>query len=256
MNHNDKPRKPRALITGASSGFGREFALIFAREGWDLVLAGRDAGRLEETARAARAAGAEVSAVAADLSSPAGTRAVVAAAGDVDALVNNAGFGSGGPFAQEDPAATRGMIATNVAALVELTQALLPGIVAKKGRILNVASTGAFVACPNAAVYCATKAFVLSFTEAIATELAGTGATATALCPGASATGFARTAGLEGAKLFASAMGAREVAEAGYRAMMKGRRVRVPGLRNALLAFSVRFTPRPLAAAIAGALMG
>ena len=148
------------------------------------------------------------------------------------------------------------MIRLNVTVLTLLTRAVLPGLVERKsGKILNVASTGSFQPCPGMAVYGATKAFVLSFSEAVAEELAGTGVSVTALCPGATATRFADRAAMGSTSLFRNAMSAETVARVGVRALLKGNRVRVPGLLNNLMAFSVRVSPRRVVASVAKIMM-
>lgn len=181
-----------ALITGASSGVGREMARHLHRRGNEVVITARSAGALEELA--AELGGAQV--VVADLSQPEGVDAVVEAVERVDLLVNNAGFGDYGPFVKAERARLRGMVELNSAALTELTRVYLPSMVERHaGQILNVASTAAFLAGPEMAVYSATKAFVLSFSEAIAEEVRGTGVTVTAFCPGAFSSGFQDAAG-------------------------------------------------------------
>jgi len=243
---------PTALITGASGGIGLELARIFAREGYGLVLVARSRERLDEIARELKPASVQV--IAKDLTLPGAAQEIQREAPKVDVLVNNAGYGVYGPFVKTPLAAEIGMIQLNVTVLVALTKLYLPGMVAaKNGRIMNVASTAAFQPGPLMAIYYATKAFVLSFSEAIANELQGTGVTVTALCPGPTATGFIAEAKLEKSRLFKlmKPMDARTVAEAGYRALMAGKPVVVTGLMNKVLAQSVRFSPRSLVAKIA-----
>ena len=244
--------RPLALITGPSSGIGEELARVFAREGWDLVLVARSADRLSALAAELKAAhGTESLVIPADLADPAAPPAVWRALGGrpLDALVNNAGYGVGGAIAETPTDAEIRMFQVNVMALVHLVKLALPGMVARRtGRILNVASTAAFQPGPFLAGYYATKACVLSYTEALAEELRGTGVTATCLCPGPTRTDFYRRAGTEGVgytKAF-GLMPARDVAEAGYRGMMAGEPLVIPGLLNRLGAFSVRFLPRRL----------
>lgn len=246
-------RRPVALVTGASSGIGAELARILARERHDLVLVARTAPALEGLAAELRAAhDVAVTVAPADLAAPDGVDRVVAALADAgrspDVLVNNAGFGASGHFDEIPWATQRDMIAVNVTALTGLTRRLVPPMVARgHGRVLNVASTAAFQPGPLMAVYYATKAYVLSFSEALAEELRHTGVTVTALCPGPTATGFAAAAGMTGSRLFRTGgiVGdARTVAAAGYRAMCRGRRVAIPGRLNQLVAFSTRLVPR------------
>jgi short-subunit dehydrogenase len=167
----------------------------------------------------------------------------------VDVLVNNAGFGLNGRFAETDLDRELAMIQVNIAALTHLTKLFLKPMVERgRGRILNVASTAAFQPGPLMAVYYASKAYVLSFSEAIAEELGGTGVTVTALCPGPTATGFAEAAEMTNSRLFKlkKPMTSMDVAKAGYRAMQRGKRIVVTGAMNKLLAQSVRISPRAL----------
>lgn len=252
-----KPGPGSALVTGASSGIGYELAKRFARDGHDLVLVARSRGRLAEVGRELGAsAGIKVKLIPKDLSRPGSAREVfdelVRESIPVRFLVNCAGFGIWGSFVETDPAAEREMTQLNMVTLTELTRlALKEMLLRKEGRILNVASTAAFQPGPRMAVYYATKAYVLSFSEALADELAGTGVTVATLCPGPTRTGFGGRARMEGTHLFRlGAMDAAAVAEAGYRGLMKGRGVIVPGLRNKLLALSVRLSPRKVVTAI------
>ncbi|MFG1478258.1 SDR family oxidoreductase [Xanthobacter sp. V4C-4] len=245
-----RPALRFAVVTGASSGIGLALALRLARDGFDLVLVGRDADRLDAAADAVAALGRRVAVRQVDLADPA---ALEAFATDLEAqvpdvLVNNAGFGAYGRFAEIDPAVTADMIATNVGALARLTAAVLPGMRARgSGRVLNVASTGSFAPLPFSAVYGASKAFVLSFSEAVAEELKGSPVTVTALCPGPTATRFFDRAGWDGTRLFKGPMASAEtVAEIGFTAMMAGRRLAVVGWLNRLLIFSIRLAPRRL----------
>jgi short-subunit dehydrogenase len=242
--------RPLALVTGPSSGIGEELARVFAREGWDLALVARSADRLAALADELRTAhGTESLVIRADLADPAAPGAVWRVLGGraLDALVNNAGCGVRGAIAEIPTDAEIGMFQVNLLALVHLLKLALPGMIARrKGRILNVASTAAFQPGPFLAGYYASKACILSYTEALAEELRGTGVTATCLCPGPTRTDFYRRAGLEGVG-YTTALGlmpARDVAEAGYRGMIAGRPLVVPGLINRLGAFSVRFLPR------------
>jgi hypothetical protein len=250
-----------ALVTGASSGLGVEYAKLFAADRHDLVLVARRQDRLEALAASLRSAhGVKVSVVAADLAAAPGPARVVEEAGrlglQIDFLVNNAGLGGSGAFADLPLERELEMIGVNITALVSLTRALLPAMVARKrGRILNVGSTAGFPPGPFMAVYYASKAFVNSFTEALWYELRGTGVTATVSCPGATATEFAGVAGNDRSLLFRlGAAPAATVARQGYRAMMKGKPMVVHGLRNKLTVQSLRLSPRALSRAIAASL--
>ena len=250
--------RPVALVTGASSGLGLELATIAARDGHDLVLVARRRDRLESIGKGLREEfGAAVTIIVRDLAESETARVVtqeVEARGlSVDLLVNNAGLGVHGPFAETPLDKELAMIRVNLVALTELTKRVLPGMIARgRGRILNVASTAAFQPGPLMAVYYATKAYVLSFSEAIASEVAGSGVTVTALCPGPTRTEFGKAAGMLETRLFRSPLvkDARSVAEAGYRGMKRGRRVVIPGIGNWILAEAVRFTPRRLVTAV------
>ena len=241
------------LITGASSGIGRELARLFADDGADLVLCARGEGRLRELAgELAAGYGVEAQVVPADLSRPGSPDEIMETLAqrhiDVDVLVNNAGFGAHGPVAGIGVQRQLEMIEVNVAALTRLTALLLPGMLARRrGAILNIASTAAFQPGPHQAVYCATKAYVLSFTEALAEEVRGSGVRVTCLAPGATDTGFAAQAGMVGTRLFRrGVMDAGRVARAGHDGLRRGRTLVIPGLRNRALAFSVRLSPRAL----------
>jgi short-subunit dehydrogenase len=250
-----------ALITGASSGLGTDFARLFARDGHDVVLAARRRDRLEALAAELSASHrVEAHVVPADLGDPAAPRRIHDEVGrlglEVDYLVNNAGFGTTGAFAEADLRRQVEMVQVNVASLVELTGLFLPGMIARKrGRILNIGSTAGFQPGPFMATYYASKAFVNSFTDALAWELAGTGVTATVSCPGATATEFAGHAGNDTSLLFKlGAADAAGVAAEAYRAMMAGKRMVVHGMLNKVAAQSVRVSPRSVALALAGRL--
>ena len=253
-----------ALVTGASSGIGWEIAKLFAEDRQDLVLVARNRKKLEQLARDLTSAfGVSVRVMVKDLSDPKVPPQIFAELAqvkiEVDALVNNAGFGVYGPFAQTDIDKELDMIEVNVKAVTHLAKLALPGMLGrKKGRILNVASTAAFQPGPLMAVYYATKAYVLSFSEAIANELEGSGVTVTALCPGPTETEFQKDAGLEETRLFTGPLvsDARSVARAGYEGMKRGRRIVIPGIGNKLLVQTVRFTPRRLVTAVARRIQG
>jgi uncharacterized protein len=244
--------KHTALVTGASGGIGLELARLFASDGHDLVLVARSEEKLREVGEQLQTAHSiATTVVASDLSKPNAARDLVATlrAGsiEIDVLVNNAGFGLSGPFLDNDPRTQRDLLQLNVVALTELTRLLLPPMVARhSGRILNIASTAAFAPDPFAAVYGATKAYVLSFSEAIGEELRHSGVTVTALCPGPTQTGFSAAAGADSTRLYTKqkAMSSADVARAGYAGLNHGRRVVVTGLRNKLLVQSARMSPR------------
>jgi uncharacterized protein len=246
------------LITGASSGIGLELARIAARERHDLVLVARREGVLREVARELHDRhGIRVEVMAADLGQPGAAADVVARLHllgiEIDALVNNAGFGVYGPFTETALESELQMIQLNIVALTELTKRLLPGMIARRsGRILNLASLASFFPGPLMAVYYATKAYVLSFSEAIANELEGTGVTVTALCPGPTASGFQSAASLQESKLVIgkTLATARGVAEDGYAAMMAGKSLVVSGWSNKLVAQTPRFMPRKAVTAL------
>ncbi len=236
---------PTALITGASSGIGLELARILARERYDLVLVARNGQRLEEIA--AELKPAKVQTIQKDLTLAGATEDIHRAIAKVDVLVNNAGYTVFGKFAETPLADELNMMQLNMTALVVLTKLYVPGMIAAgSGRILNVASTAAFQPGPLMAIYYATKAFVLSFSEAIGNELEGTGVTVTALCPGPTASGFQERGKMQDSRLVKGKkiMDARTVAEAGYKAMIAGKPVVIPGVKNKLLAQSIRFSPR------------
>lgn len=245
-----------ALITGASAGLGVEFARQLAKRGYALVLAARRKDRME--ALAAELGNAR--AVAIDLSehgSAAKLIADVEAAGEqVDLLVNNAGFGLIGRFAKRDPERLREMIDLNIGTLTDLCRIVAPQMIERgSGGILNVASTAAFQPGPNMAVYFATKAYVLSFTEALHEELKPHGVKVSCLCPGPTRTEFGEVAGFGGNGMFDRvAMEAPEVVAAGLRGLEKNKAVVVPGLTNKIGAASTRFAPRPIVRKIAGAI--
>jgi short-subunit dehydrogenase len=234
-----------ALVTGASVGIGYELAKLLARDGYELFLVARNSPKLDEVARELKG-----TAVAADLSDREGAGRVFAALqGAVpDVLINNAGFGMVGAFVEQELKTHLDMIQVNVTSLVELTRLFLPGMIARgSGQVMNVASTAAFQPGPLMAVYYASKAFVLSFTEAISEELRRTGVTATALCPGPTSTEFQARSGAEKTKIFTSGvkvMTAAEVARIGYAAMLQGKAVAITGWQNRLGAEGIRLAPR------------
>jgi short-subunit dehydrogenase len=245
-----------ALITGASGGIGLELARLFAAGGYDLVLVARSAGRLEELAGELRGRhGVAARALAKDLAAPESPeeifRELEAAGVAVDVLVNNAGFATFGPFVEIDLGKELEELQLNVVTLTHLTKKFLPGMLARRrGGVLNVASTAGFQPGPLMAVYYATKAYVISFSEALAEELGGTGLTVSVLCPGPTETGFQRRAGMENSRLFSGLLrvaDAASVARAGYEGFRAGKRVVIPGLINKAGVQAIRATPRALA---------
>jgi uncharacterized protein len=252
------PDRKTALITGASFGIGLELARIFARENHNLVLVARSADRLRQLAsELEKAHGTRSLILAVDLTEPGASTYVLdqTARADVvvDVLVNNAGFGQYGLFAESDLEECLRQIQLNVTTLTHLTRLYLPEMIGRgSGRILNVASTAAFQPGPLMAAYYATKAYVLHFSEAIANELQGTGVTVTCLCPGPTATEFQKRANIAGIRLTKyGCMDAPTVAEDGYRALMAGKPVVISGFKNWLVAQSIRFAPRRMATAVA-----
>ena len=246
------------LITGASSGIGLDLARIFAAKKFDLLLTARTEAKLRELARELeRQHKIEAHVIVSDLALPDGPHRIfseiVRLGLPIDNLVNNAGFGAYGEFKDIRLQEELDMIQVNVASLTHLTNLALPQMVKReRGRIMNVASTAAFQPGPLMAVYYATKAYVLSFSEALANEVRPYGVTVTCLCPGATSTGFAARADMEKSRLFKMPkMTSRAVAMAGYKGMMRGRTLVVPGLLNKVMAQSVRVSPRKMVTAVA-----
>lgn len=261
----DNPARPLALVTGASSGIGAALARELASHGHDLVITARRAPELEALAAELRSRGAATTVLVKDLSVPGAARELAAEIEArrlvIDVLINNAGFGDAGSFVRADPDRIDAMLELNVAALTALTRALLPGMVSRKrGRVMLVSSTAAFQPGPNMAVYCASKAYVLSLGEAIARELRGTGVTVTTLCPGATHSEFAKVSGAESLPLFRSAlvprMSAASVASTGYNALVRGKPVVITGVVNKLVAFSGRVFPRAVVFPVVRLLLG
>ena len=249
------------LITGASGGIGYELAKLFARDRHNLVLVARSAEKLTQVAAELQKNGVTVKTIALDLSAPPAPRFLfdqlqrenIA----VDILINNAGFGVFGEFAQMPEEEILGQINLNISALTELTRLFLPPMIARRsGRIMNVASVAGFQPGPLMAVYYATKAYVVSFSEAIANEvrkndMRNSGVTVTCFCPGATHTAFAQRAGIEESRLFKlGAMSAEKVALDGYRAVMEGRTLVISGAHNWVIAQSTRFAPRKMVTAV------
>jgi uncharacterized protein len=241
-----------ALITGASNGIGLELAKLFAAAKNDLVLVARSGDKLKRLADELIAQfGISVKLIVADLSKMDQVEQVYDACMteniQVDYLVNNAGFGDFGFFYERDWNKTEQMIELNVTSLTKLCRLFIPLMVQREsGKVLNVASTAAFQPGPTMAVYYATKAYVLHFSEAIQNELEKTGVTVTALCPGATESGFQAASAMEESKLVKGKKlpSSAEVAKFGYNAMMKGRAVAVHGFMNKFMAMGYRFFPR------------
>ncbi len=247
-----------ALITGASAGLGTEYARLFAAAGHRVVLVARRQDRLEALATTLRADhDVDVRVMAADLSDRDAVRDLHRRLTDdgvtVEYLVNNAGFGQTGAFIDLDVDGALGQVDVNIAALTHLCGLYLPEMAARgRGRVLNIASTAGFQPGPYMAVYYATKAYVISFSEAVAHELKGTGVTVTAHCPGPTATEFSAVSGNDQTTLFkkGSVATAHDCAVHGYKAMMAGKSLSVHGVTNSLLTQSVRVSPRSWVRAI------
>lgn len=242
-----------ALVTGASMGIGKELAGLFAADGHDLVLVARTEDKLRALASELEVAhGVTAHVIPADLADPGAPATIFASLEEkgleLDYLVNNAGFGATGPFAELALQPQLDMLQVNIDAVVALTHFALEGMLRRgKGKILNIASSAGFQAGPLMSVYYASKSFVILFSEGVAEEVRGSGVTVTAHCPGATATNFADTAGNAKSLLFKlGAAPAPKVARHAYRAMMAGKVVAIEGLINKIAAFSNRFSPRAL----------
>ncbi len=255
--------RPIALITGASSGIGADLAECAAADQFDLVLVARRLSALAAVAqRCERKHGVKITIIQSDLGDPTAARVLVAELRarklDVHTLINNAGVGANGSVAQLSLETQLHEIQVNVTALTELTRRLLPPMLERgTGAVMNVASTAAFLPGPGMAVYYASKAYVLSFTEALAEELRGTGINVSALCPGPTATEFAAASGMSESKLMKQKgimMSSADVARIGWDGLLRGKRVVVPGASNKLLIQSLRVVPRAIAARISALL--
>lgn len=243
-------RGQTALVTGASSGIGMELARLLAADGCHVVLVARSTDKLNELATELRQHEVDIHVLSEDLADPASPLRLVdmllASSLTVDVLINNAGFGAHGAIAELDNDRQVEMVQLNVVSLTHLTRLLLPGMIERnRGAVMNVASTAGFQPGPFMGVYYATKAFVLSFTEALAEELRDSHVTATCLAPGPTRTAFAAVANMDQSPLFRlGTMDAVTVAEYGYAAMLDGKVVAIPGLINRIGVGSVRLIPR------------
>lgn len=238
------------LITGTTSGIGYSFSKIFAQKGFNLVLVSRNKQKLEQQKEELmKKYDVRVYSIAEELSEPrVGEKVrenVVRLGLHIDILINNAGFNECGQFKETNLEKELQMLQLHMGTLTHLTKIFLPAMIQNKfGKILNLGSIGSFAPCPHDAVYAASKSYVLSFTNAIRAELAGTGVTVSTLCPGATKTEFAKKTKMENTRLFTNfVMEADSVAEIAYKGMMKGEKVIIPGLINRLLVASLPMTP-------------
>lgn len=246
--------KNTALITGASNGIGLELAKIHASKGGDLVLVARNKSKLDEIkTELEKQFKVSVYIISKDLSLTNAAQEIYNETNkeniQVDYLINNAGFGDFGMFIETDWNKELQMINLNITTLTHFTKLYLQDMIKRnRGKIMNVASTAAFQSGPTMAVYFATKAYVLSFTEAVSNEVSDKGITVTALCPGATETGFQKAGGMEESKLFKGKKlpTAKQVADYGYKSMIKGKTVAIHGIMNYIMSNSVRFTPRAI----------
>ena len=246
--------KNTALITGASNGIGLELAKVHASKGGDLVLVARNKSKLDELkTELEKQFKVSVYTIGKELSETNAAQEIYDETNkqniQVDYLINNAGFGDFGMFVETDWNKELQMINLNITTLTHFTKLYLQDMVKRRsGKIMNVASTAAFQSGPTMAVYCATKAYVLSFTEAVSNEVSDKGITITALCPGATETGFQAAGGMEESELFKGKKlpTAKEVAEYGYTSMIKGKTVAIHGIMNYIMSNSIRFIPRAM----------
>jgi uncharacterized protein len=251
--------KTTALITGASSGIGYELAGVFAAHGHDLVLVSRRQAELQQRAsELSKQFNIQADVIPLDLSIPNSSETLYQTLQSqnhqIDFLINNAGFAIHGPFADSDSNRQLQLLRLNIETLTHLTRLLLPGMIERRsGKILNIASIASLMPGPWMATYFASKAYVLSFSQALSTELKGTGVTATALVVGPTATNFAPSCGAEKTKAFSSGvMQPCDVAQSGYRAMMRGKSVAPAGLINRLRMIPTKFVPMAILAHFAG----
>jgi uncharacterized protein len=246
-----------ALVTGASGGIGKSIAEQFAKAGNDVVIVARNLAELEKIAAEWQTRyNVSVTPIRTDLAQPGAAQIladdIIARNIEIAYLVNNAGYGLFGHFKDSALDAELAMMTINMTTLTVLSKRFLPSVLKHQGKIMNVASTAAFQPGPYMAVYYATKSYVLSLTEALASELEGTSVTVTALCPGPTASGFQDKAAMQSSGLVKGKRlpTADEVGVLGYHAMMAGKRVYIPGTMNWLMAQSVRFTPRRMVTAL------
>lgn len=260
MSRKSGSKRQRALVTGASAGLGAAFAERLTQSGYDVVLVARDRQRLETLAEKLQSSdGVQAEVLAADLTDPTELHLVerAVAAGGLDLLINNAGFGTYGRFAQLDTDREEEEVRLNIIALMRLTRAALPGMIkAGRGGIINVSSMAGFQAGPFNATYCATKAFVTSFTESIYEELRGSGVRIQALCPGFTRTEFQQRAGIDAARVPNLAwMEADAVVDAALAALNAGDVICVPGLTNRVVSTLTGVLPRSLSRRVVGYLV-
>ncbi len=249
-----------ALITGASSGIGYELATLFAQDGHSLILVARREDRLKAIqTELTEKFGVSIQIIPIDLTKPNASQQLFEKIQDqpISFLVNNAGFGNFDPFVHIKLEKDYQLLQLNIIALTELTKLCLPQMLKQKhGKILNVSSISAFQPGPYMATYFASKAYVLSFSQALAYELKGSGISVTCLCPGPTKTEFHAKAKMQNSRIFQSQMmSAKKVAEIGYHAMLRGKRVVIPGLINKILIFLTRFAPYRLATTVSGFLI-
>ncbi len=252
MDTPDHAIRKTALITGASGGIGLELARLFARDGYNLVLVARGEDKLDHVkTQLEKRRGISVRTIPKDLADPRAPEEIFneleQADVQIDVLVNNAGYAMFDPFIEMDTKRVLDMLQVNIMALTHLSRLFLPGMVQRgHGRVLNLGSTASFLPGPLMACYYASKAYVLSFSEAIANEMHGTGVTVTALCPGPTETGFQKRASIEDSRLIKGRriMGAATVARTGYKALMAGKPLVIPGLSNKLIPLMARISPR------------
>jgi hypothetical protein len=253
-----------ALITGASNGIGLELARIHASKGGDLVLVARNKPKLDELkTELEKQYKISVVCIGKDLSLPNAAKEIYDETKrqniQIDYLINNAGFGDFGMLVETDWNKELQMINLNITTLTLFTKLFLQDMVKRRsGKIMNVASTASFQPGPTMAIYCATKAYVLSFSEAVSNEVSDKGVTITSLCPGATETGFQAAGALEESKLFKGKKlpTAKQVADYGYASMIKGKTVAIHGLMNNIMSNSIRFVPRSIVLKISRAMIG